>query len=244
MRAMEFRGQGNEEDALRELDELAREASDTEERASLELSQITCLARLGRLDEARQRWHDATRTLTNRPYVDFLDACLSVSEGKTEEALQKLTAFLRNHSQMQMIDPELYSDAEERLGLLLYGMRRFSDAVDPLERALASAKGDANKRRISYYIGSSNYESGDLKAAEPRFAESLLLDRRDPLWAQAQYYLGHIYFKKAAYFKAKKAFEMCECFMDESDTRLKEEVLSWLAATRRKLGENSESWTQ
>jgi tetratricopeptide (TPR) repeat protein len=244
MRAMEFRDQGNEENALRELDALAREASDTEERASLELAQITCLARLGRLEEARQRWHDATRTLSKPPYVDFVDACLCVSEGKTEEALQKLTAFQQNHSQMQLIDPELYSDAEERLGLLLYGMRRFSEAVGPLERALALAKGDANRRRICYYIGSSNFECGDFKAAEPRFAESLLLDRRVPLWAQAQYYLGHIYFKKGAYFKAQRAFGLCECFMDGSDTRLKEEVLSWLAATRHKLSEHSESLSQ
>jgi len=241
---MELRDQGKEEDALRELEALANVTPDPDDKASLELNQITCLRRLGRLQEARQRLGAAMRTLTNPPYADFIDACLSVSEGQIEEALQKLRAFLQNHIGMRLIDPELYSDAQERLGLLLYQMRRFPDAIGPLEQALTLTKDDAIRRRLCYYIGSSNFECGDFQAAEPRFAESLLLDRRDPLWAQAQYYLGHIYFKKGAYFKAQRAFGLCECFMDDSDTRLKEEVLSWLAATRHKLSEHSESRSQ
>jgi tetratricopeptide (TPR) repeat protein len=154
MRAMELRDQGKEEDAVRELEALASVTPDPDDKASLELNQITCLARRGRLAEARQRWHEAPRTLTNPPYVDFLDACLSVSERKTEEALQKFKAFPQNHSDIELIDPGLYSDVQERLGLLLYGMRRFAESIDPLEKALTFAKSDANRRRICYYIGS------------------------------------------------------------------------------------------
>ena len=242
-RAMKLRDKGKEEDALRELEELASLTPDADEKASLVLNQSTCLARLGRVEEARQRWREATRSLTG-PYEDFLDACLCVSERKTEEAVHKLTAFLQNHSDMQSIDPELYSEAEERLGLLLYEMNRFADAVALLERAIKLRKGDADRRRLCYYIGSSHFESGNFRAAEPRFAESLLLDRREPLWAQAQFYLGCIYFKKRAYIDAGKAFELCEAFVDDADHEMKEGVSSWLAAARRQLGERGGSRTQ
>jgi len=45
------------------------------------------------------------------------------------------------------------------------------------------------------------------------------------------------YFGLGAYVEAKKAFEMCAFYVDESDIEMKENVSRRLAETRLKLGE-------
>jgi tetratricopeptide (TPR) repeat protein len=162
-RAVELREQGQDDAALWEFEALAGVTPDADEKASLVLNQSTCLSRLGRIKEARQRWLEAARTLTS-PYVDFLDACLSLSEKTNEEASIKFATFLRNHAELRTIDPETFSDAQERLGLVLYGMRRFADALEPLQEALTLTKDDVERKRLRFWIGSSNYEAGDFQS--------------------------------------------------------------------------------
>src|SRR6266700_3507336 len=91
-RAIELRNQGKEEDALREFEAMAEVTPNPQEAGSLLLNQANCLWRLGRLKEARERLSDASILWTS-PFTEFVDACLCVTEGKTEEAVRKLYLF-------------------------------------------------------------------------------------------------------------------------------------------------------
>jgi hypothetical protein len=105
-----------------------------------------------------------------------------------------------------------------------------------LKEALIFAE-PGRRKKLCFYLGVCYSRDGNGKAAEERLIESLPVDRRDPFWAQAQYQLGCLYFQRSAYLKAKTAFEMCACFLDDDDD-MKEEVLDWLSQTRVKLGQS------
>jgi len=95
-RAVALRDGGKEEDALREFEALASRATDAFYKGSLLLNQANCLWRLGRLEEAREQWSQAT-AIWRTPFTEFLDACMCVTEGKSEEAVDKLMVFLKSH---------------------------------------------------------------------------------------------------------------------------------------------------
>jgi len=193
-RAITLRDAGREEDALREFEALADLASDTQEKGSLIANQATCFWRLGRLKEARQRLSEAAGLWTNL-YTEFVDACLSVAEGKNDDALRKLTLFLENHADIkQSSDQDIYVDAQDELGRLLFDLGRYADAVSPLEGALSLAEGDLRKK-LCFYLGACHYKNEHWQAAEEKLIESLPVDHADPWWAQAQYYRGVCHYK-------------------------------------------------
>jgi tetratricopeptide (TPR) repeat protein len=122
IRAVALRDAGKEEDALREFESLGSQASDEREKSNLLANKANCLWRMRRLTEARQRWSEATITETT-PVTELLDAWLCLSEGKDEEAVQKLTLFVRNHVDLkQSACKGLYADAQDELGKLLFGL--------------------------------------------------------------------------------------------------------------------------
>jgi tetratricopeptide (TPR) repeat protein len=220
---------GKEQDALHEFEALTSGVTDPCEKSSLLLGQATCLLGLGRVKEARQRWSEATRYWTNL-YTEFIDACLCAEEGNRQEALERWMRFLEKHSELREPGNEdTYSDACERLGVLLFEVERYADAVRPLTDALALAETDERRRKLCSYLGICHLENGTLDAAEQRLTESLPASAHDPLWARVQYELGRLYFRQGAYIKAKMAFEFCEVFACEANTELKQNVSGWLA---------------
>ena len=242
-RAIALRDAGKDEDALMEFDALAAITLNTEEKSSLLANGATCLARLGRFNEARRHLSEAERCWTN-PYTEFADACLCVFEGKRDEAARKLALFLQKYSGVkELVGEEIYADAQKRLGLLLFELDRFTQAVHPLQEALRSAEGDQH-RSLCFYLGVCHLRNGHLDVAEEKLIQSLPTDYSDPLWSQAQYNLGNLYFQRGAYLNAKKAFELCEAFVGDADVQMKESVSIWLDATHRRLREHSESRTQ
>jgi tetratricopeptide (TPR) repeat protein len=234
-RAVALRDGGKAEDALREFEALAKQETDEVDRSILFGAQANCLWRLGRLSEARQRWTESV-TLRPDPTMELLDAYLCISEGKDEEALHKLTLFVRNHAEYKTICPQIYADAQDELGRWLYGLNRYADAIDPLEGALPFFEGHKHKE-LSCLLGICYYKTGKLKDAEHRLTHSMPDDPADPWWFPAQYQLGCTYFAQREYLKAHKSFEMCELYVDERDVEMKDNVSGWLAETRSKLGE-------
>lgn len=62
--------------------------------------------------------------------------------------------------------------------------------------------------------------------------EGLPADREDPWWVHGQYHLGCLYFRKGAYLKALKAFEICEARTDKIDSEFKSNIAAWLVKLR------------
>jgi len=121
------------------------------------------------------------------------------------------------------------------LGQLLFNLGRYAEAVDPLEGALTIAEGD-HRKTLCYYLGVCHYTTGKLEVAESELIQSLPENRHDPWWVHAQYHLGCSYFQRRAYLEARQAFELCDFFMDDADTEMKQNVSMWLAAIHRELG--------
>jgi len=218
---------GRAQDALREFEALAEQASSEDDRCLALLYKANCLEDLGRVSEARQFWLQATAIRTS-PYSEVLDASLCIAEGKPEEALKKLKNFLIDHVDLQSASEwNAYSGAQNELGRLLFNMERYREAVGPLEGALASTRA-GQRWQICFYLGVCHLFNGKLEEAEAKLIESLPANRSDPWWVQAQYYLGCVYFKQGSYLKARWSFEASLSFIDDSDTDFKEKVLSWL----------------
>jgi len=113
--------------------------------------------------------------------------------------------------------------------MLFFKLKRYADAVHPLNGALAFPETAMRKRQLSLHLGICHLENGNLPEAEQKLTESLPPKCDDPLWAEAQFQLGRLYFQQRAYVKAKKAFELCEFFTDETNTELKQNISGWLS---------------
>lgn len=216
-RAVAMRDAGKEEDALREFEALADLESDQQGKSSLLLNQANCFWRLGRLKEARERWSQST-AIWRTPFADLLDARICLTEGKTEEGVCKLTLFLENHLGLkQSSDQDIYVDAQDELGRLLFDLGRYADAVAPLEGALSLAEGDLRKR-LCFYLGACHYKNEHWQAAEEKLIESLPVDHADPWWAQAQYYRGVCHYKTGKLQAAE--WELIQSLPDNRDDPL------------------------
>lgn len=228
--AVALRLAGRYEESLREVEALTSIETDTYYKSSLLLGQATCLAWLGRLKEARQRWSESARLWSNQ-YTELVDAYLCAGEGKCEEATCKLIRFLKNHEN-DLREPgneDTYSEASERLSYLLFEAKRYEASIHYLNDALIFPASDRRKRQLCFYLGMCHLETGDPEAAERKLIESLPANFEDPLWAQVQFQLGRVYFQQGCYAKAKQAFESCEFFSDEANTELKQGISTWLA---------------
>lgn len=104
---------------------------------------------------------------------------------------------------------------------------------------MAFPETDERKRKLCLYLGSCHFESGDVEAAERRLLESVPPNCEHPLWTQAQFHLGRVYFQKGAYVKAKESFERCEFFGDKTDTELMQGLSTWHARIATHLPANS-----
>ncbi len=235
-KSVSLKDSGNYEEALREMEELASVETDEQYKGALLLGQARCLSGLGRLEEARQRLTESAR-IWNNPYTELVDAYLCTDEGKKEDAMRKLMLFLETYDS-DLKEPgneDTYSEASERLGYLLFEAKRYADAIPHLNQALAFPETDARKRQLCFYLGVSHLEAGNITAAERELVQSLPPRCEDPLWAEAHFQLGRLYYQQGAYLNAKAAFESCEFSSDEADPELRQKISEWLAAVRARL---------
>jgi hypothetical protein len=92
---VDLRFAGNNQEALEEFEALSRVELDPQYKCSLLLSETACLLGLRRLKEARQRWFGSVEYWVNL-HTELMDAILCEREGKSDEAVRKLTQLLEN----------------------------------------------------------------------------------------------------------------------------------------------------
>jgi tetratricopeptide (TPR) repeat protein len=235
-KAVSLQKAGKNEEALRGFEAISNEMSDEYDKSRVQLYEVTCLVSLGRFREARQCW-SAAANYSPDSYTDLIDAYLCCDEGKHEEAFHKLTKLLDDQNGV-LRKPEnegTYSEASERLGYLLFDAKRYAEAISRLTEALITPDSDERKKKISLYLGIAQLETGNLDDAEKRLVQSLPANCSDPIWTEAQFQLGRLYFQRGAYVKAKEAFERCELLAKAEDTELKQTAAQWLSATAARL---------
>jgi tetratricopeptide (TPR) repeat protein len=235
-KAVSLQKAGKNEEALRGFEAISNEMSDEYDKSRVLLYEVTCLVSLGRFREARQCW-SAAANYSPDSYTDLIDAYLCCDEGKHEEAFHKLTKLLDDQNGV-LRKPEnegTYSEASERLGYLLFDAKRYAEAISRLTEALITPDSDERKKKISLYLGIAQLETGNLDDAEKRLVQSLPANCSDPIWTEAQFQLGRLYFQRGAYVKAKEAFERCELLAKAEDTELKQTAAQWLSATAARL---------
>ena len=232
--ALRILNAGHLPEALTELDSLANLASDDQEKGSMLLGQASCLLQLGCIAEARERWSQAVACWRNL-YADYIELLLYDRENKRNEVLPKLFAFLSHRDELfEAGDYNLWSDAAQRLGYLLFESGQYKDAIQPLIDAADTADTEARKATIKLYLGMCYTEVGNFGAAERALVESLPADANDPQWPNAQYQLGRLYFRWEAYARAKAVLERF-LIVDSVDSELSGAASEMLAEVKRRL---------
>ncbi len=233
--AITLRDFGREEEAIRELEQLATIESDKQKKGSLIHNKAVCLWRLGRLREARQCLSEAQQLWTNE-YTEATDARLCVDEGNENEALQKLTNFFKQHANLaEPGDRQVYGETFEALGFLLFKLKRYAEAVEPITAALALSDNDQESKIRRFYLGICHLQIGNLELALRELTASLPSNQKDPLWKQAQFQLGELYFRLEDFHRSRRAFELAELF--ENDPESSRNISKWLSAVRARLRE-------
>lgn len=233
--AISLRDTGKIDEALQELTLLGDGEDNPYDKSSLLLNQASCLLRLGRLAEARERWSKSVKYGSN-VYTEYVYACLCTEEGLKDEALRRLIALLENSEELrQPANEDLYSEASERVGYLLFDQGQYSRASERFNKALIYPDTEERSRKLRFYLGFCELELGHLDSAEQRLTESLPPDCNDPLWAEVQLQLGRLYFQRGAYLNAKKAFDLSKRFAMESNIEMQRNISMWLAAVARYL---------
>ena len=185
-----MRDAGKLVEALNEFEALANMAATEPERSDLLGNQANCLWRLGRLDEARQRLVESQRE-GKTPSGELLDTYICVSEGKAQEAEEKLKTFLEKYPDLRESEHRyIYFCAQDELGRLLFDSGRYAEAVQPLRAALAFFDDIDRRRWLNYCLGVCHYWNDQWDAAIEKFSESLPSDRHHTWWAETQYYIG------------------------------------------------------
>ena len=232
--ALQIQNSGHAAEALSEFESLGDLASDPQEKSTMLLGQASCLVQLGLFAEARERWSQATACWRNL-YADYIDLILCDREGRGEEAIPKFSEFLSHRGELiETGDQNLYSDAAQRLGYLLFEAEQYEDAIKPLSDAAETAETEARRAKIKLYLGMCYIQVGNFRAAEQTLLESLPADANDPLWPRVQFQRGSLYFQRGAYAQAKAVLEQF-LLTDRVESDLSPHASQLLAEVERRL---------
>jgi tetratricopeptide (TPR) repeat protein len=243
--AITLRDAGRLDEAIRELTLLAQATTDPQEKASLVLNESTCLAIMGRFDEARDRLREAIRispTTEVRARADFTEAVLSRQEGRRAEALTKLDNLLKDYSQL-LCTPDhrdLYYEIQRRRGSLLAGVARFREARVVLEECSSFPLDARDEQYVLYNLGACYVNMGENERGKQTLLEALEKGLQGSDAVSSHYYLGTIYSAEKAYAKALMEFEWCLAHVEEGQIP-KKHICEWLASTARTLGMKEEA---
>jgi tetratricopeptide (TPR) repeat protein len=225
---------GHVVEALGELDSLVDLELDPEERSTVLLGQASSLMQLGRIEEARMKWSQAVACCGNQ-YTDYIDLLLCGLENRGKEAIPKFTEFLSRREELtQAGDGDLWSDAAQRLGYILFESGQYGDAIKPLVDAAETAETESRRSAIRLYLGMCYTQVGNFEAAEKTLVEILPTDPKDSLWPNVQYQLGRLYFRWEANAQAKTALEQFLA-MDGFDPDLSRSASQLLGEVKRRL---------
>lgn len=206
--AIAQRDAGHVDVALEILEKLRNRSELTgDECVSLLLNETTCLARLGRLSDARARLSMAATIAgpTVSSHYCFIDACLSIDEGRLQEGLEILN---RLASELEAGgDPELFVDTQLRRGVLFYNLGSPERALDALRNLDTVNLSPADVQELSYYRGRSFCDLGRQEEAVGEFMIVVTVGSENQLTSDARYFLALLNAAKGAFAAAASFLE-------------------------------------
>ena len=243
--AIHLRDSGRVEEAVGELEGMLEVTPEPEEKASLLVNLARCYRLLGRLREAKRGLCTARRIAPRAhllPYVEFEEAVVHWHEGDRAEALDILNRLDTSCRSMltKSEHQELYQQIQGSRGMLLTELSRYKEATPLLEQSLYFDSRVIEKEAVLRDLGLCYLETGDRDRAKTAF-EECLKERAHGVYAtQVRYYLGTIYFERAAFARALLEFEACVPASEEARLPL-EHIYGYLARTARHLGMEGEA---
>ena len=238
--AIRLRDAGRAEDALREFVELEEHTSDPEGKASMLGNQASCLAILGRHQEAMQKLILARRIAPKTQihlYLDFQEAGLLQQTGEFEKAL-KILDDLQRYYKGVLTAPE-HEDLNVRTqifrGVSLVALRRYREARAALEGCLNFHLGAKDERHVLFNLGVCYNSLGERDLAKETLQGVLQKGLQGANAVSAHYFLGTIYFSEKAYAKALMELEWCLAHVEEGRIP-KKHICDWLVSLGKTLG--------
>jgi tetratricopeptide (TPR) repeat protein len=222
-RAVTLRDNGRIDEAVAELEGLISETLDAEDKASLILNKVTCFLLVKQFTQARRELEECRKYLEGEspllPRWEFLDASVSVDEGRPMEAVQKLEQILSCHARLlgrpDMRD--LYENVQITRAMLLVDIKRSVEARPVLEEALSYHIAATRRAKLSYYLGLCYFDLDMYDAAKERLQEALDLGIDEGFQPHTHFYLGLIFERQSAKAWAIQHFEACQAKLGKSD---------------------------
>ena len=232
-------------DALQEIEVLLGTSSDQEDRLYLLFSRASCYGILGNFEEARRHLTFALRERpdeSSQTTFDCMHGILAQTEKKYAEALNRLTAALKAHSET-IKGAEfrfLYEDIQTRRAFLSVTLSKFQDAVPLLRESLSFDLSTELRSDVFASLGLCYVELKDYEASRDCFLQSIELGLTKEWKWKGPFYLGVACYYTSMLGEAKREFERCEELATEHPLPIID-VYGWLSSTRKGLGEVSES---
>jgi tetratricopeptide (TPR) repeat protein len=245
---------GHHREALKQLDDLAKELPDGEDKAGLLYHEVLWLVGLADLSVARSRLSEMkglvasvsfaansvidTRNpnskLSLKIMAQFAEAKLLMEEGDQRSALELLedltTKYPEALSAAEM--QALTNEAQALRGIIRANLDLFAEAKPFLEQGIFPPGWEG---LIAYYLGHCHYELQEFASAEKKLTEAVGTNLPQKWACRAHYILGIVEYKLAKFDKAKNEFDLC--LRTSSPEYLgTTKIWEWLEATSRALG--------
>lgn len=211
---------GQWEDGLREFQLAADSTSAGPEKATILLSQVDCLTKLGRLTQARERFEQARNMMPKtdqaRQELAYGEVDLLIAEGQLARALGNIQELRGDYVQYSA-QPDyraLWEAIEIRRGLVLSALRRPKEALPILE----AAQGFEEVERpgsFFYSLAQCHYDVGNYDSAKQAVLEGFQRGYDGQTMLQARFLLGQLHYQQKAYARALQEFEACESRLEE-----------------------------
>lgn len=143
-------------------------------------------------------------------------AGIYVKEGKCEQALQIADLFIADHS-----DKRQGTAMKQIKGAALFGLKRYADAIAPLEEYIDGTEADKRQRIACYQLALSYFETGETDKAAAWFNECT--GPQDAITQNAYLHIGMIHRKEQNMNAARMAFERASNM--DCDNLIREEAL-------------------
>ena len=239
-RAAELQKSGKYQEALDAYRALADTAPNNNERAAALIWASDCLGLLGKLPEARECLHEASRIMDHTPEsrtnMAYLDAMLDASTGADTEALAKLDDIVGQFGDI-LRAPELRYQFEKiqiqrAYSLLNLGRPREALPIFLLAEKYEVEKPDDFTYRHAYCLAA----CGQARHGESLIRESLAKNLGIRQETEARYYLGLIFVSEGRHADAMREFEFCESHLNELEPNLTDGLFSLLGSTSERVG--------
>jgi tetratricopeptide (TPR) repeat protein len=248
-RIFELRDTGRIEEAIRYAEQLLAEASNPDDVGAL-LTGITSFnLLLGRVVEARRALQKLMGLeipdLEVRLNADFMEPCLLVQEGRTEEGLMAFVAILAREGEFIHDDRfrYLYEDIQCRRAWALIELSLFAEALPIVRESISYAFEEvSDEQRMRWALGLCLEETGDTASAVQEYFRVIGFNLPNEVEEQARCRLARLLVQTGALAQARKQLELVlEQFSEREPIVPRSFVYEQLSIVCRSLGDEANS---